>query len=466
VGAGLASLPLDHEAMEALRALDAAGATQSVAAGTWPVTRAAGALALVEARERPGLVPGVMSALLAGLGDEFVRETTGDVRGGGVESVEIVALSGDFPFRSWNSFGRADPDGPATRLAARASVPLGPRALLTATPEAHTPWEGDSSGESETAFRELSARLALGRWCLEYGTDSLWWGYGAHGSLLLGDDAPPFRDMLVLATRGPALMPGLEWPVHVACFTTRLADERAGRPPRLSGARVEMRPRPNVTFGLARTSVHGGEGMGPDDLDALAAVLTGSEEGPGRGGDLRTAADLAVRFPSRAQPVMVYVEAAGEEVEWGAAPVAGLLAGIYLPRIGRASALDLRLEWASTSEGGRLYGTDWCPEGYTYFGRPLGHHAGPDADDRYVALGWRSGSGARGRLWYDVERRRPDGFEATEARREAGIELVWRASGGWRVGFAAAWQDRTNVDGVAGASDRGSLQSLSLAGSF
>ncbi|MDP2690308.1 MAG: capsule assembly Wzi family protein, partial [Deltaproteobacteria bacterium] len=94
------------------------------------------------------------------------------------------------------------------------------------------------------------------------GRDSLWWGPGFHGNLLVTNNAKPF-DQVMLTSRHPFLLPwvfsriGLLKPV---VFLTRLEADRDYPRANLLGMRLDIKPTPNLELSLNRVFMFGGEG--------------------------------------------------------------------------------------------------------------------------------------------------------------------------------------------------------------
>ena len=82
----------------------------------------------------------------------------------------------------------------------------------------------------------------LGRCEIEAGKDSMWWGPGYHGSILMSNNAEPFK-MLKLSTPSPVSLPWIFkalGPFKVVWFLTQLEDDRPVPEPLADWDAVEL----------------------------------------------------------------------------------------------------------------------------------------------------------------------------------------------------------------------------------
>jgi len=101
-------------------------------------------------------------------------------------------------------------------------------------------------------------------WDVIAGRDSLWWGPGHHGAVLLTNNAEPFT-MVRVANPDPVILP---WafkylgPFGLTCFATQLEKDRADfSAPYLWGMMINFKPHPTGVFDrAARIQAR----MGPD----------------------------------------------------------------------------------------------------------------------------------------------------------------------------------------------------------
>lgn len=248
----------------------------------------------------------------------------------------------------------------------------------------------------DLAARSAYVELTGGGLALTVGRESLWWGPGFRGSLLLTDDAPPF-DLVRVETSRPWQ---LKWigPTSFHIFVTRLEADRLAIPrPYLAGLRLAFRPWSQLEFGLSRTAMFGGGGR-PVTVDLIWDVIRARGENDTRNpGNQIGGVDATLRIPWRRQPVALYLEWAGEDEAGGLPSHPAMVAGVYLPKIGGSPRWALRGEWADNALAqvpSIWYRHAVYQSGYTYKGVVIGHPMGTDARmlsmeiDRRVTPQW------------------------------------------------------------------------------
>lgn len=234
-----------------------------------------------------------------------------------------------------------------------------------------------------------SGRVALsaGSWELSLGRQSLWWGQGRHGTLLLSNNARPL-DMVRLTTPSPVSLPGLfrvVGPVRFDLFISRLEKARVVPEPYLAGMRLTVMPTDYLELGAARTIIFGGRGQPHVGVNDFLEILAGENNAPGEADTSNQLAMLDARLtlpgPLKAQ---LYGEYGGED-EAGMFPIkTAWLAGLHLPAIAAGGRLSLRVEYADLSlqtARTRWYSHSLYRSGYTHRGSVLGHQIGGDGRD-------------------------------------------------------------------------------------
>jgi hypothetical protein len=244
--------------------------------------------------------------------------------------------------------------------------------------------------------RSAYVELAGGGLALTVGRESLWWGPGFRGTLLLTDNAAPF-DLVRVETSRPRR---LKWigPTSFHVFVTRLeADRLAISRPYLAGLRLAFRPWSQLEFGISRTAMFGGEGR-PVTADLIWDVIRARGENDTRNpGNQIGGIDATLRIPWHLQPVAWYLEWAGEDEAGGLPSHPAVVTGVYLPTIGGSPRWALRVERADNSLA-RVpdiwYRHAVYQSGYKYKGVVIGHPMGTDARmlsmeiDRRVTPQW------------------------------------------------------------------------------
>jgi hypothetical protein len=305
-------------------------------------------------------------------------------------------------------------------------------------------------------FDYLTKRLylkgTLGKWSLKLGRDTVKLGPGYHGSLLLDDNARPF-DLWEVRTEEPVFLPWIfeklgGWRVTV--FNGFLSDSNPSTPdarygsgvnaiqdPRLFGMRLSYHPTLWLDLGFSRTVLYSGKGRETyDTVKDWWELLTASNENVYAGqshkydNDQYAAFDATLWLPflrdlGPMKAGKVYWEHGGTDFNapWssGGGGRFGLLrtsnlAGLYLS----TAVTDLRCEYARIHNAWYRHGQ--YPQGYTYQGLPLGHHAGPDSKDLFVEVARYLGPEWRLALSGDYEKRGLN-QPAVEGRTELGLGL-------------------------------------------
>lgn len=98
-------------------------------------------------------------------------------------------------------------------------------------------------------------KLYIGRFSVQVGKDSLWWGQARHGSLILTNNVEPFV-LLKINNETPFNLPILGL-FRIDLFLIRLEQDRDYPKPYFGGARLSFKPTPYLEFGLARTAITG-----------------------------------------------------------------------------------------------------------------------------------------------------------------------------------------------------------------
>lgn len=248
-----------------------------------------------------------------------------------------------------------------------------------------TPREG-----RDLFFRKAYLRFELGNVAIKIGRDSLWWGPGRHGALLLSNNAFPF-DLVQIGTAAPFSLPGFLAPLgrfEIEGFLTRLEEHRDFPHPRLLGLRFVYRPREDLMIGFSRVTMFGGEGRpGLTLVDFVGRYFSKPNEA-GKfevnevaGFDLRWRPPLGQILPGHV--VELYGEYGGEDEARFRPTKPAFLGGVEWVH----ERKRLIIEYANNHVGGFAdvwYTHTLYTSGYTYRGDIIGHHMGSDAKDLYI----------------------------------------------------------------------------------
>ena len=237
---------------------------------------------------------------------------------------------------------------------------------------------------------------------VELGKDSLWWGPGVHGSLLLSNNAAPLN-LIRLYHPKPTLLPGLLralGPFQLDLFMSQLEEDRVVPKPLFQGTRIVLKPHSMLEVGLTRTIMMGGEGR-PSVTPSRFLDIWFGENKEGAAVDLSNSLagiDLNLTFSG----ARFYGEFAVEDEAGYFPSKEAYLVGVYSPR--GLFQNDFRIEYADITDPS-WYVHSLYQSGYTYKKRILGHHVGRGGRDLYLEHGVADQKGKRGKITFDYEER-------------------------------------------------------------
>jgi membrane-associated phospholipid phosphatase len=236
----------------------------------------------------------------------------------------------------------------------------------------------------------IDAYLAvnLGNWQISAGRQSLSWGPGPGGSLLLSNNAVPLT-MVRLVNPEPFVLPSfLKFlgPVQADQFFGQLEGHSFAPHPYLYGQKMNFKPLPCLEIGFGRTVTIGGEGADPltpaNFFNSFFARTTANGSVPG---DSHTGFDWTFYVPKVRNYIVFYGELYADDslIPWLDQARNPFRPGIYITRIPGISKLDLHIE-ATSSESpgnhgppGKLnYFNSIYRDGYTNDGNLLGNTVG------------------------------------------------------------------------------------------
>jgi len=401
------NVPLDHWSYAAVDKLANYGLIDSAMLSIKPISRIEMARHLAQARHslrRTDATPDILSNILAKLEREFRGELIqiGCVEGtyGGsflkpIEDPYLRYLYADDDPELENMRGETFGRHSNFRggFASRANVSDIVAFYL------HPEYEdGAFESDGDIELIEAYGKVMMGPLEVQAGKDSLWWGPGHHGSILMSNNAQPLP-MIKVTNPQPMELP---WvfsalgPFRAEWFLSQLEENRDISEARLSGLRLNFKPHARWEVGLSRVVMFGGEDVPRVDLfDYAKMFLARSEQIEN---NQLAGIDTSILLPLAEIPygkhlplrsIKFYVDAAGED-EAGFMPSNwGYLYGLQLNDILKTGRTDLRFEYADNHVTGKpnvFYGHSLYTSGYTYKDRILGHHMGTDSRDLFVQL--------------------------------------------------------------------------------
>ena len=235
-------------------------------------------------------------------------------------------------------------------------------------------------------------KVEAARMELEAGRDSLWWGPGYHGALLMTNNARPF-DLIKLSNDRPYLLP-LLGPFKFNLFFSRLDNEAPSIPkPLLYGLRFNFKPHPIVEFGISHIAIFDGEGREDLSLGDVLEILYSNRNLEGKkASNQQVAIDLVLRWPNfdrilpLARSLKFYGEYGAEDTGFLPDRRAYLL-GLFFSDLFLTGRIDLRLEYTNTSP--RDVSSAWYTHNEyppIFHDRIFGHHVGSNGQDYFARL--------------------------------------------------------------------------------
>jgi hypothetical protein len=251
---------------------------------------------------------------------------------------------------------------------------------------------------------------------LTLGKQSLWWGPGTGGSLMLTNNADPLN-MIRLSNVSPTMLPGFlkylgplryeafvgqtdghhytfsEGGIHGGVFT--LFGPDLATQPFVQGQRFSFKPSENFEFGFSRTGIFGGTGF-PLTLNRFlsSTFSLGNAYQPGSAsdpGDRRSGVDVTYRVPGARDWLTVYLdEYSDDEISPLFVPRRSAMhPGVYIAKVPKLRRVDLRVEGVYTDPPsfgyrGFFYSNAAYLDGYTKDGNLMGSWIGREARGVYA----------------------------------------------------------------------------------
>lgn len=254
-------------------------------------------------------------------------------------------------------------------------------------------WDNDSyHGRLQTGY----GKLTLWNADLEVGRDSLWWGPGYRGSMLFSTNAAPL-DQIRLNSAEPVRLPWLLsylGPFKASLVVARLDNDRDFPRAHVAGYRFNFAPSRLLEIGYGRAFQFGGDGRGfkakyfPEIL-----VWRGSDDSnnPKNSNNLQQV-DVTLRLPDAGKYILIsrdlaaYLELGWDDTLFGeiVPDKPGGIAGLYFAGLLGDPKLDLRLEYARTSD--IMFTHSLYTSGFSYRGSALSHYIGSKGSELFARV--------------------------------------------------------------------------------
>lgn len=316
-----------------------------------------------------------------------------------------------------------------------------------------------------TAF---NVELAVGR-------DSLWWGPGYHGALLMSNNAHPF-DMIKVSNPEPVLLPWIFsylGPVQFNLIFSELNDERSGEQlvnPYLYGGRLGIKPHPFLELGASHLVMFGGEGRRDLSFSDIVKTLYGNENRDNQKTDSNQefAVDIALTLPNIKRYIFV-ADGLKLYFEWGAEDTGippdrrAYIAGFALYKPFALDRAVLRGEYADLSPSS--VPNAWYNHGsypMNYDDRVFGHHAGSDAEDIFAEW-FQNFEKFFYRLGFDRERNGIQTKTDTQMKNQYFSEIGYRFNAHSKITLRYAYEEIKNFGYVHDEHQRNHFMGLEAA---
>ncbi len=261
-------------------------------------------------------------------------------------------------------------------------------------------YQPEFSRDSEISHGQLLSgygKLTLGNAELEVGRDSLWWGPGFRGSMSFSNNAFPL-DQIRLSSAEPFRLPWLLsylGPVKASLFVAQLEEDRDFSRAKVSAWRVGFAPSRFVELGFNRMFQFGGKGRGTvNPGQFLKLLFTQGSDNPSSPLQVNNVMsfDGTFRIPDVERYILIardaafYFDFGWDDTKFGiiVPDKPGGIAGTYLAGILGDPKLDLRIEYARTSD--IQFTHSIYTSGFTNRGSVLSHFIGTQGNDLYARL--------------------------------------------------------------------------------
>ncbi len=300
---------------------------------------------------------------------------------------------------------------------------------------------------------------------LQVGRDTMWWGTGRHGSMILTDNAHPF-DLVKLSNPNPVVLPWIFKYLGLFKFTwfwTELERNRTIPHAEFMGFRINIKPAPFLELGAARTYQLGGRGSGVKGIsdlnfsDWLKIFFEGNASGSldvnqisGLDGILYI--NNLDRWLGVLKSIEIWGEYYGEDEAGNWIADIGYVAGIKFGDLFLTGRTDLILEYADNVDPDeRLvwYNNTIYQSGYRYKGEVMGHNMDTEARDYFIRLIQYLSPDLILGLDYNRQERIVES-DATEEINRGDIDFTWQRTDSLRIQAGYRYENIDNVNQVKG----------------
>ena len=231
------------------------------------------------------------------------------------------------------------------------------------------------------------------------GRQSLWWGTGKHGTLLLSDNAKGI-DMIRLSNDKALKYNAFSFDYDIF-FGRMLEQDGIVNPdgsigsgnPKMFGMQLSMAFSPYFQMSAYRTAIFGGADR-PEGFSTIMDIIFpfgGVENDVDDPGDQKAGFTAKISVPNDVQPFALYGEAAGEDEANNWPSKWSYIAGIDLVDLADTKGLNLNFEYMKMDESDVWYRHHIYREGYTNDGFIIGHAHGGTGEQFDAELTYQPG---------------------------------------------------------------------------
>jgi hypothetical protein len=306
------------------------------------------------------------------------------------------------------------------------------------------------------------------------GRESLWWGPGFNGSMLVSNNALAM-DMIRLRTANQITLPwvfaDLFGPLKAELFFGSLEKERTAFPSsKVTGVRIDLAPFPWLEVGAARSIVFDGTTNTRSKLPWYRypfVYVHGNKEGSegdSSSGDNRWQLDASFRWANMgkylplSRDAEVYFDMGWDDTccgTWYIPIYPGGLVGVYLPNLFMSPDTTFRFEFTNTTRFQFTHGI-WT-DGFERKGQVISDFVGTNGQDFFFRLTQRLSPAIDVGIEFDYARigRTQKGFEyaTKELKRYVGVDVAYTHSPALSLNVAARLEWVTNREFVQGQHD-------------
>lgn len=406
------NVPLSSPLYGYIEKFDGMGYLRSMPNGTKPYTRMQMAQWLTEIQAESQKRP--LPQYLAGMKNELERELAAELQILSGEQadlsfalkevrLEIGAYDGDaVKYRKYDSGPRAGYQplngnnngyryGQDGNLIASANLSgrIGRDVVVALEPR----FSYDDDQQGDVALTSGYVKTRINGTAIQLGKDPVFWGHGASGSLILGNNMQPLTS-IKFSNLEPYTSKGFFRFLGEMNFTAMYSELESNRTnlsanevdnPSFVAMRGTFTPQQNFTCGLSFTSMVGGKGKGLNrgDWKDWAVGRNADDAATDKWNNI-AGLDFKIRSP-KWNGVQVYGELYGEDqANYMPSKVAERV-GVYIPRLNRDGAWDAKVEYAHTSSA--WYVHSLYTNGYVYKGNIIGDPLGHNSSNYYINVG-------------------------------------------------------------------------------